>query len=267
VTPLFAHGDFRLYLLTLLAEEPRHGYELIREMEERLAGLYTPSAGSIYPRLAALEEEGLVSHVEEDGRKTYSITDAGRAELESRRDELDALSARMDSAGDIARTIRAEVRTSVRQLRDELSAASREARADLRDELRGRLRDELGGNVRDRVREEREEMRRTMREQREQMREQMRQQRARMRDDHRWRARGIRIQIDGREFRDELRGLKNEIAALVSDVVAAAQEHGIDKVRLEKLRVVLADAREAAVEALRKDEPQPHEDEPPAEGA
>ncbi|GGP88007.1 PadR family transcriptional regulator [Streptomyces roseolilacinus] len=85
---VFAHGRLRLYLLKLLDEAPRHGYEVIRLLEERFQGLYAPSAGTVYPRLAKLEAEGLVRHASEGGRKVYSITDAGRAELAARRSEL-----------------------------------------------------------------------------------------------------------------------------------------------------------------------------------
>ena len=89
MTPaVFAHGSLRLYLLSLLAEEPRHGYELIQALSDRFGGTYVPSAGTIYPRLAKLQEEGLVTK-ESDGRRTvYAITDAGRAELAARQDEL-----------------------------------------------------------------------------------------------------------------------------------------------------------------------------------
>ena len=79
--PVFAHGHLRLYLLSLLDERPQHGYELIQGLGDRFGGTYVPSAGTIYPRLAKLQEEGLVTK-ESDGRRTvYAITDAGRAEL------------------------------------------------------------------------------------------------------------------------------------------------------------------------------------------
>ena len=91
MTGVFGHGDLRLYLLSLLAERPRHGYELMQALSDRFGGTYSPSAGTIYPRLAKLEDEGLVTKTM-DGRKTvYSITDAGRTELEDRRDELDSI--------------------------------------------------------------------------------------------------------------------------------------------------------------------------------
>jgi len=71
--PVFAHGRLRLYLLKLLDEAPRHGYEVIRLLEERFQGLYAPSAGTVYPRLAKLEAEGLVTHTTEGGRKVYAV--------------------------------------------------------------------------------------------------------------------------------------------------------------------------------------------------
>src|SRR5258708_35339551 len=91
MTPVFAHGHLRLYLLSLLAERPMHGYELIQALGDRFGGTYVPSAGTIYPRLAKLEEEGLVTK-EADGRKTvYAITDAGRSELDARAGDLDGI--------------------------------------------------------------------------------------------------------------------------------------------------------------------------------
>jgi DNA-binding PadR family transcriptional regulator len=118
----------RLYLLKLLDEAPRHGYDVIRLLQDRFLGVYSPSPGTIYPRLARLEEEGLVTHEVIDGKKVYKITDAGRAELNGRRDDLadleDELSA---SVRDIAREITRDVRETVRSLRDEFTWAVREA--------------------------------------------------------------------------------------------------------------------------------------------
>ena len=79
-------GDVRTALLTLLADEPKHGYDLIRELEERSGGAWRPSPGSIYPTLQLLEDEGLVTSEERDGKRVYTINDAGRAELEERRE-------------------------------------------------------------------------------------------------------------------------------------------------------------------------------------
>lgn len=75
-------GDVRTAILALLAEKPRHGYELIQEIGERSSGAWTPSPGSIYPNLQALEDEGLISIAQVDGRKTASLTDAGRSWVE-----------------------------------------------------------------------------------------------------------------------------------------------------------------------------------------
>jgi DNA-binding PadR family transcriptional regulator len=127
--PVFAHGSLRLYLLSLLDEQPRHGYELIQALSERFGGTYSPSAGTIYPRLSKLEEEGLVTK-STDGRKTvYEITDAGRAELEARRHELDAIEDDLtDSVRRLADGVRAEVNDAMRSLRAELASAAREAK-------------------------------------------------------------------------------------------------------------------------------------------
>lgn len=85
---VFGHGRLRLYLLQLLAESPRHGYELIRLLEERFRGAYTPSAGTIYPRLAKLAADGLIRPTATGGRKVYALTEAGASELAARRGEL-----------------------------------------------------------------------------------------------------------------------------------------------------------------------------------
>lgn len=129
MTPVFAHGSLRLYLLALLDERSRHGYELIQALSEQFGGTYTPSAGTIYPRLAKLEEEGLVTKAA-DGRKTvYEITAAGRAELESRRHELDDIENEVtDSVRRLADGVRAEVNDAMRSLRAELASAAREAK-------------------------------------------------------------------------------------------------------------------------------------------
>lgn len=73
-----ARGDVRAAVLSLLAEEPMHGYQIIREIEQRSGGSWKPSAGSVYPTLQLLADEGLISAEESNGRKTYALTDAGR---------------------------------------------------------------------------------------------------------------------------------------------------------------------------------------------
>ena len=130
---VFSHGGLRLYLLLLLDEEPKHGYELIRLLEDRFMGMYTPSAGTIYPRLAALEDDGLVEHEEVEGRKVYRLTPAGQAELADRRDEIVAVAAEaVQSARALATEIRDEVRSSVRDLRRELKEAVRDVKREER---------------------------------------------------------------------------------------------------------------------------------------
>jgi DNA-binding PadR family transcriptional regulator len=83
-------GDIRAAALLLLAEEPRNGYQLMQELEERSGGVWRPSPGSVYPALAQLEDEGLVRTIEQDGRKLFELTDAGRAHVEEQRDRLGA---------------------------------------------------------------------------------------------------------------------------------------------------------------------------------
>lgn len=129
MSPVFGHGRLRLYLLRLLEESPRHGYEVIRLLQDRFLGVYSPSPGTIYPRLARLEEEGLVSHEVVKGKKVYRLTDAGRAELERRMDELAELEEELtESVRDIAREVQEDVRDTVRSLREELTQAARDMR-------------------------------------------------------------------------------------------------------------------------------------------
>ncbi|UXW86271.1 PadR family transcriptional regulator [Microbacterium azadirachtae] len=127
---VFSHGDLRLYLLALLAESPQHGYGIIQALTDRTGGTYTPSAGTIYPRLAKLEEEGLVTKTA-DGRTTiYAITDAGRAELAAREGDLQGIEAGLnDSVRLIANEVRQSVQEAMRSLRADLAAAAREERS------------------------------------------------------------------------------------------------------------------------------------------
>jgi DNA-binding PadR family transcriptional regulator len=132
MSAVFSHGRLRLYLLKLLAEGPRHGYELIRLLENQFLGLYAPSAGTIYPRLQRMEQDGLVSHMQAGGRKVYEITDAGRAELAARAGELAALESEIDASvadlSTLANEVEQGVRGSVRDIKRELREATREAK-------------------------------------------------------------------------------------------------------------------------------------------
>ena len=95
----FAHGDLRLVILHLIAEKPRHGYEIIKAIEEHVGGAYSPSPGVIYPTLTLLEELGHVTvSAGEGAKKLHTITPDGQAYLAAHRPTVDALLARMDEA-------------------------------------------------------------------------------------------------------------------------------------------------------------------------
>lgn len=96
---LFDAGDIKLVILKLLAEQPSYGYQLIKTMEDRLAGGYTPSAGVIYPTLTMLEEEGLASAAMENNKKVYSVTAEGQQYLAQHAQRLAELFERLDEAG------------------------------------------------------------------------------------------------------------------------------------------------------------------------
>lgn len=98
---LFDAGDLKLVILKLLSEEPSYGYQLMKRMEERLAGGYTPSAGVIYPTLTMLEEEGLASvSTSTDNKKVYTVTKAGLEFLEQNKQRIEELFARLDEASE-----------------------------------------------------------------------------------------------------------------------------------------------------------------------
>ena len=132
MTPaVFAHGNLRLYLLSLLSETSMHGYELMQALDERFGGTYKPSAGTIYPRLAKLEDEGLVTKLKEGRRAIYAITEAGRSELQARRSELDAIEVDVtDSVRRLADEVRSSVSEAMKSLRADLASAAREAQSE-----------------------------------------------------------------------------------------------------------------------------------------
>ena len=100
---MFDHGELRLVVLALIAEQPRHGYEIIKAIEERLAGSYSPSPGVIYPTLTMLEELGHATVSEAGGKKQYAITEAGRGFLAENQAAVDAALARIREVGATAR--------------------------------------------------------------------------------------------------------------------------------------------------------------------
>lgn len=98
---MFDGGELRLVLLALLEDQPRHGYDLIREIEERTGGSYAPSPGVVYPTLTMLDEMGFIDEVKEEGsRKRFAISDAGRQHLAEKREQVDALIERLAAIGE-----------------------------------------------------------------------------------------------------------------------------------------------------------------------
>ncbi|MEK7247927.1 MAG: PadR family transcriptional regulator [Chloroflexota bacterium] len=86
----FESGEVRIALLSLLKDGPKHGYELMKELEARSGGMYKASAGTVYPNLQMMEDEGLIkAEVKDEGKRAYAITEAGRAELEKHKDAAD----------------------------------------------------------------------------------------------------------------------------------------------------------------------------------
>ena len=96
---LFDAGDIKLVILKLLSEEPSYGYQLIKTMEQRLSGGYTPSAGVIYPTLTMLEEEGLAAASSENNKKVYSVTPEGMQYLETNKERIEQLFERLEETG------------------------------------------------------------------------------------------------------------------------------------------------------------------------
>src|SRR5437016_8115336 len=97
---MLATGDLRLIALALIAEQPRHGYEIIKLLEDKTAGWYSPSPGMVYPTLTYLEEAGYVTAQSEGSKKLYTITDEGRSYLDDNRDFVDAVLERLAAIGE-----------------------------------------------------------------------------------------------------------------------------------------------------------------------
>jgi DNA-binding PadR family transcriptional regulator len=134
-------GDIRTAALLLLAEEPRNGYQIMQEVEERSEGSWNPSPGSVYPALAQLEDEGLIATGEQEGRKLYTLTDAGRKALDERgerpapweqmSDELSPLAHQLgrlvrEVASAFAQVMRSGNEAQMRKAKDVLTQARRD---------------------------------------------------------------------------------------------------------------------------------------------
>jgi DNA-binding PadR family transcriptional regulator len=143
----FEKGDIKYVILDLLRDRPSYGYEIIRALEERFGGLYTPSAGTVYPTLQMLEEMGYVSADQRDGRKVYTLTEAGRKFLAEHQERMDEVKGRMrgwwdrstarhemheiiDELDDLKKLLRSERRrvepAKLRRIRDAIAVAYRE---------------------------------------------------------------------------------------------------------------------------------------------
>jgi DNA-binding PadR family transcriptional regulator len=157
----FEQGELKYVILQLLDEKPRHGYEVIKELEERAGGAYAPSAGTVYPTLQLLEDLGFASvATEESGKKIYSITEEGRKHLAERRSHVDDIFERLaqfgstflsDAMADVHRAFkdvaRATYASGARNYRDRdvvgkvaeiLKQAARDIEATVRESTEGR---------------------------------------------------------------------------------------------------------------------------------
>ncbi|HEU0045050.1 PadR family transcriptional regulator [Sphingomonas sp.] len=131
---MFDGGELRLVLLKLIADQPRHGYDLIREIEELTGGAYAPSPGVVYPTLTLLDEMGQIGEQQSEGaKKRFAVTEAGREELAAKRPEVDALIARLTALGaHRERSDRGPVRRAMGNLGQ--AVGNRVARGDFSDE-------------------------------------------------------------------------------------------------------------------------------------
>lgn len=131
---MFDGGELRLVLLKLIEESPRHGYDLIREIEERTGGAYAPSPGVVYPTITLLDDMGLIEEQQAEGaKKVFAITEAGKSHLEERADEVEALMRRLSEVGEMRQRHRGgPVRRAMHNLRAVIAqkVASGEIEAD-----------------------------------------------------------------------------------------------------------------------------------------
>ncbi|HEY7064936.1 MAG TPA: PadR family transcriptional regulator [Chloroflexota bacterium] len=123
----FEKGDLKYVILGLIADKPRHGYEVIRALEERFGGLYTPSPGAVYPTLQLLEDLGYVTAEQQDGKRVYAITAEGRRFLAEREHVVEDIRSRVGAWFDPS--FRGEVQATMHELRDLARLLGRGARA------------------------------------------------------------------------------------------------------------------------------------------
>ena len=110
---MFESGEVKFVILRLIREKPRHGYEIIKSLEESLHGWYTPSPGTVYPTLQMLEDQGLVRGVETDGRRVYHLTPEGERYLDEHKGVLDDIADRLrDAVHEVAGGAMGELHTA-----------------------------------------------------------------------------------------------------------------------------------------------------------
>jgi DNA-binding PadR family transcriptional regulator len=147
----FERGGMKFVILGALKEKPRHGYDIIRDMEERSGGFYSPSPGAVYPTLQALEDQDFVTSVPEDGKKVYTITDAGLAYLEEQKERAAGHRERWESHW--APGPQGEGWSAVEAIRDSLGEIRRAVRNTTNDPARlkevGDVLEEAAGKIRD----------------------------------------------------------------------------------------------------------------------
>jgi DNA-binding PadR family transcriptional regulator len=131
---MLAQGDIRLIALALIAEQPRHGYEIIKVLEEKTSGWYSPSPGMVYPTLTFLEEAGYVTAQSEGAKKLYTITDDGRAYLEENKAFVDAVMERFAMIG--LKIAQRREREAEESSEDDIPRSIRGAFMDLREAVR-----------------------------------------------------------------------------------------------------------------------------------
>jgi DNA-binding PadR family transcriptional regulator len=136
---LIGSRDLQLIALALIAEQPRHGYEIIKVLEEKTSGAYSPSPGMVYPTLTYLEESDLVTAQAEGAKKLYSITEKGRAHLAENRSHVEALMARLVVIGEKFAQMRRRYESENRDDRHSLPPLVRAALENLRDVAARRL--------------------------------------------------------------------------------------------------------------------------------
>ncbi|HET9847496.1 MAG TPA: PadR family transcriptional regulator [Candidatus Dormibacteraeota bacterium] len=144
---VFERGDLKYVILEQLKDKPAHGYELMRALEDRFGGFYTPSPGAVYPTLQMLEDMGYVSAIQDDGRKVYTITDAGRNFLNERQPQVDEVFSRVrerwgNEWGPHAHRVMQDMREDLRDLTRSFATEARRRWPD--PEQQRRIRDVIG---------------------------------------------------------------------------------------------------------------------------